>query len=166
MTDLYLEPTQDGTGVRLYPANHSFFHNSNGLHWIVDIDAAVPVDVASMLFTAFHTMKHKTNISADKLCMYLNTFLTGKRLVIQDGCTIHRTGVSDAGIISTSRCVPVIHNNLVNVLGVESLLNSLGMMPKNAVIQSAHYDAGLYEYGAVHVYVDDMRLFVIECRVQ
>ncbi len=165
MTDLHLKPTQDGTGVRLYPANYMFFHKRND-SWQIDLDAAVPVDVATSIFTAFHTLRGKHGLSATRLANYLNLFLTGKRLVICNGCTLRTIGHNSDTLISTSRNVPAINNNTANVLGVTSLVNSLGLLGKDDVIHSMQYMPDIFEHGAVYVYVDQMLKFIIECKVK
>ena len=165
MTDLHLKPTQDGTAIRLHPANYMFFHKRND-SWQIDLDAAVPVDVATSIFTAFHTLRSKHGLSATRLANYLNLFLTGKRLVICDGCILRTMGHTNDALISTSRNVPAINNNTANVLGVTSLVNSLGLLGEGEVIHSMQYMPDTFEHGAVYVYVDQMLRFIIECKVK
>ncbi len=165
MTDLHLKPTQDGTGVRLYPANHAFFYNVNNL-WVVAPDAGVLPDVATIIFNAYHVLVNRDSYDANALCMYLNTFLSGKRLVMVRGCIVRIHDNNDQIAIRGASIVPVFHNNKANLLGVSALLNRHGLMPENVNKLSAHYDGMVLGKPIVRVYVDSMLYCTIECEVQ
>ncbi len=165
MTDLYLKPTQDGTGVRLYPADYSFFSKVNDL-WVVAPDERVPSDIAAIIFNAYHGLKMRSFTSANQLCMYLNTFLSGKRLVVQQGCIVYPNDHRRNHVLKTSRTVPVMRGGEVNDLGITSLLNSAGLLPSKIDKLSMWYDVSSMSYGLVRVYVDGMLYCTVECKVQ
>ena len=165
MTDLYLKPTQDGTGVRLHPANHSFFHRVNNV-WAIIPDQAIEPTMAGVIFNAYHVLVNHDSYDAAALCLYLNTFLSGKRLVMARGCIVRLHGNNDQIAIRGAGTVPVFHNNNVNTLGVSALLNRHGLMPEKVNKLSAHYDGMVLGKHVVRVYVDGMLYCTIECEVK
>ncbi len=165
MIDLHLKPTQCGTGVRLHPADHSFFKKVNGL-WIIIPDEGVPSDIAAIIFNAYHGLKMREYLTAEKLCMYINTFLTGKRLVLCNGVRLDMAYNGATGLLSTSRTVPVLRAGEVNTLAIDSLLNTMGLIPTNAGKLTAWYDAAIGEYGCVRVYLAGVAHCTIECEVK
>ncbi len=165
MTDLYLKPTQDGTGVRLYPANHAFFYNVNNL-WVVAPDECVPSDIATIIFNAYHGLHMREHASAEKLCMYINTFLTGKRLVICGKVHLELSAIHTKGTLTTSCTIPALCGGEVNDLDITSLLDSAGVLPNWSHKLSMWYDVTIGEYGAIRVYVDGIAYCIVHCKVQ
>lgn len=164
MTNLYLKALDDGTGVRLYPANYSILSKLND-RWMVDIDSAVPAHVASIIFNAFHGLRCSSYLTGERLAQYINTFLTGERLVIRSGATISDNMMQPLCNIETSRTVPVLDHGKCNELGIESLINSIGLLNTNDVFNSCHYDAAGGKHGQVLVYINDLLKYRVNCEV-
>ncbi len=165
MTDLHLKPTQDGTAIRVYPADYSFFSKVNDL-WVIMPDERVPSDIAAIIFNAYHGLRMRSFASAEQLCMYINTFLSGKRLVVQQGCVVYPSDHRRNHVLRTSRTVPVMRGGQINDLGITSLLDSADMLPPNIGNVSMWYDVTSMSYGIVRVFLDGILYCTIECVVK
>lgn len=125
MQQLILKPSQDGTAIRLHPANHLVL-TKHGLLWSVTMDSGIAPDVAGIIFQAFHTLVGSRSLDVNVLCDMLNVVLSGNRLVIKQGCVWQQPYVQRDGVVNTSRCVPTSWRGDCNLLGIYSLLDSLG----------------------------------------
>ena len=165
MDNLQLKPTADGSSVRLTPYNYCVFIKHNN-RWLVDMDAGVPADVASIIFNAFHGLRCSAFVDAERLAEYINLFLTGKRLVIRSGVTISTNMMQPLTTLQTSRVIPVLHAGKLNTLGIQSLLDSLGLLGGGDVLHSCQYQAAGGKHGQVLVYVNELLKYRINCEVE
>lgn len=166
MQELYLEASASGKSVRLMPANHQVFFKVNGL-WCVGMDAAIDATIASVIFNAYHTLDGSEFLEVQRLCDVINRVLSGKRLVIRNGCLLTKIGLPTAGLVSTDRVIPVWYNTTtVNSTGIDSLLNGMGLLPSNAGDIKCRYDATMYHAGGVRVYIGGLIAFKIQCEVE
>ncbi len=165
MQDLYLKPSQDRTSVILYPANIIVFKRVEKV-WTITTDSSIPLDVLMILLSSFHKIRNNQSYTCDVIADYLNTILTGKRLVIDNTCIMRLVKSNEQKELKTRRVVPVIHNGDTNVIGIDSLLNSAGLLPEKAGKLTAHYDGMTLQGDIVRVFLDGLQYCTIECKVK